>query len=186
MIIPRARFYRLGIAIQLFAAVLLLTIAQAEEWIRVSSGDKKVSALFPEDIRKNKQSQVERTIAGRVTTYFGEFHGEGIILAGSGASLPKLAQGRHKSVYATTKKGFLKEAEGTEISFKATTVDGVPARELIYKGGAYRGKGGSYNGRALVFIVNDRVYIVNSVIRKATPANEAAVAKLLDSVKVAK
>ena len=154
--------------------------------MRVSSRDKKVSALFPEDIRRNKQTQVDRTIAGRVTTYFGEYHGEGIILAGSGAALPKLAQKRHKSVYETTKKAFLKEAKGTEISFKTTTVDGVPARELIYEGSAYRGKGDSYSGRARFFIVNDRIYIVNSVISKATPANKAAGEKLLDSVKIAK
>ena len=138
----------------ILALSLLVPGVHADDWKRVTSKDKKVSALFPEDIRKNKQTQETRTIAGRVTTYFGEYHGDGVLLAGSGADIPKLAQGRDKSVYSTTKKGFLKEARGREVSFKTTKVDGVEGRELIYKGKAYRGKGGAYTGRALMFIVN--------------------------------
>ena len=183
---PLSRLHLWKIAIPILASLLLLPLAQADEWVRISSKDEKVSALFPEDIREKKQSQVERTIAGRVTTYFGEYHDDGIILAGSVADLPKLAQKRHKTVFETTKKGFLKEAKGTEISFKSTTVDGAPARELIYKGSAYRGKGDSYKGRALIFIVDGRLYIVNSVISKATPKNEAAGERMLSSVDVAK
>ena len=182
----RSHLHLWKITTPLLVSLLLLPFAGAEGWVRVSSKNNTVSALFPEDIRKQKQSQVERTIAGRVTTYFGEYHGDGIILAGSVADLPKLAQKRHKAVFETTKKGFLKEAGGTEISFKSTTVDGVPARELIYKGSAYRGKGDSYTGRALIFIVDGRLYIANSVISKATPENKAAGEKVLGSVKVAK
>lgn len=172
--------------VALLVSALMLPLASADDWVTVTSKDNKVSVLFPEDIKKNQQTQVERTIAGRVTTYFGESHGDGIILAGSGADLPKLARGRDNSIYSTTKKGFLKEAKGTEVSFKETKVDGVAARELIYKGKAYRGKGGAYTGRAVMFIVNNRVYIVNSVITKSTPANSAATKKMFDSVKVAK
>ena len=155
-------------------APIFLNVAHADDWVRVSSKDKKVSAMFPEDIRKSKQTQVTRTIAGRVTTYFGEHHGDGILLAGSGADLPRLARSRHKTVFETTKKGFLEEAKGTETGFKTTTVGGVPARELTFQGKAYRGKGGPYTGRALFFIVNDRIYIVNSVISKANATNKAA------------
>ena len=170
----------------LFGFLLTATPGLAGEWKKVTSKDGKVSALFPEDIRKKKQSQTERTLAGRVTTYFGEHYGDGIMLAGSGADLPRLARGRDKAVYDTTKKSFLKEAQGQEVSFKNTTVDGVAARELIYKGKAYRGKGGPYQGRALIFIANGRLYIVNSVMTKSNAANKAAEKKMVESVKVSK
>ena len=183
---PRSRFHPSRTAIQLVAFFLFTSVVQAKDWVRVTSKDKKVSALFPVDIRKNQKTQVTRTLAGRVTTTFGEHHGDGILLAGSGADLPKLAQGRDKSVYDTTRKNFLKEAKGKQVSFKTTKVDGVAARELIYKGKAYRGKGGAYTGRALIFIVNKRVYIVNSVITKSNAANAAAQKKMFGSVKVAK
>ena len=181
----RSNLHLWKIITPLLVTLMLLPVAGADEWLRISSKDGKVSALFPEDIREQKQTQVERTIAGRVTTYFGEYHGDGILLAGSGADLPKLAQKRHKAVFETTKKGFLKEAKGTEISFKSTTVDGAPAQELIYKGDAYRAKGGAYTARALMFIVDGRLYIANAVISKATPENKAAAEKLLSSIEVA-
>ena len=177
---------------KLFAAILftfsinLATSEGAEEWIRVGSKDGKISALFPNDIRKDLQTQTDRTIAGKVRSNFGEFHGDGIILAGSASDLPRLAiAAKAKMVFESSKKTFLEQAKGTQISFKETTVRGVAARELLYKGEGYQGKGDPYQGRAVFIIVNKRMYILNSVVSKATVENKAAEKKLFDSVRLA-
>jgi hypothetical protein len=168
----------------LFTA-LLLSPGNAEDWKRVSSKDGKLSALFPTDIKENLQTQTDKTIAGKVTSYFGEYYGDGILLAGSGADIPLLARAAGDSaIYDGSKKTFLDEAQGTEISFKEITVSGVPARELIYEGAAYRGEGEPYQGRAYLIMVNKRLYVINSVITKPTPENKADEEKLLTSIEV--
>lgn len=162
-----------------------LSSAFAEDWKRVSSKDGKISALFPENIADNPQTQVDKTAAGKVTSYFGEFYGDGYMVAGSGADIPMLAraagQGR---VFDASKKTFLDQAQGSEISFKETTVGGAPARELIYKGDAYQGKGDPYEARALFIMVDKRMYVINAVITDKNATTEAAAKKLFDSIQV--
>jgi hypothetical protein len=163
----------------------LLSPGNAEEWERVASKDGKLSALFPADIQNNSQTQTDSTPAGKVTSYFGEYYGDGIMIAGSGADIPMLARvAGNKAIFDGSKKTFLEQAKGTETSFEETTVAGAPARELIYKGDAYQGKGDPYLGRALFIIVNKRMYVINSVISKPTPQNKAAEEKLLNSIEV--
>ncbi|MFV1995790.1 MAG: hypothetical protein ACC661_10170 [Verrucomicrobiales bacterium] len=164
---------------------LLLSPGNAEEWKRVSSIDGSISALFPVDIRENLQTQTDKTLAGKVTSSFGEYHGDGILVAGSGADIPFLARAAgDAAIFKGSKQTFLDQAEGTEISFVETTVGGAPARELIYKGAAYRGAGEPYQGRAIFVIVNKRIYIINSVISKPTAENKAVEEKLLNSIEI--
>ena len=167
------------------AAALLATPAQAEEWKRVSSKDGKISALFPEDIRDNPQTQVDKTAAGKVTSYFGEFYGDGYLLAGSGADIPMLARAAGQNrVFDASKGTFLEQAKGTETSFKEIKVGDAPARELIYKGDAYQGKGDPYEGRALFIMVAKRMYVINAVITDKNATTEAAAKKLFDSIEI--
>ncbi len=63
---------------------------------------------------------------------------------------------------------------------------GAPARELIYKGDGYRGEGDPYKGRALLIMFKKRMYIINSVITKATDENKAMEKKLMESVETKK
>ena len=81
-----------SVSLACLAIAFLIAPLQAEEWKRVSSKDGKISALFPEDIRDNPQTQVDKTAAGKVTSYFGEHYGDGFLLAGSGADIPMLAR----------------------------------------------------------------------------------------------
>jgi hypothetical protein len=186
----RMRYSSFCNRIPLLAFFVLLTAlvcspAKAEDWTRVASKDGKFSALFPVDLRDNPQVEVDSTPAGKVTSYFGEYYGDGIVLAGSGADIPFLARAVGKSiVFDGSKDTFLKQAQGTEISFKETTVGGAPAYELLYKGDGYQGKGDPYQGHAFFIMVNKRMYCVNAVISKATPENEAAKKKLFDSMEV--
>ena len=164
---------------------LLLASGNAEDWERVGSKDGKVSALFPVNIKENVQTQTDKTLAGKVTSYYGEYYGDGLVLAGSGADIPMLARAAGNSpIFDGSKKTFLEQAEGTEISFKEITVGGAPAGELIYKGDAYQGKGDPYEGRARFIIVNKRMYVLNAVISKPTAENKAAAEKLLNSVEI--
>ena len=164
---------------------LFPTSSFAEEWKRVSSKDGKISALFPEDIRDNPQTQVDKTAAGKVTSYFGEYYGDGFMLAGSGADIPMLARAAGQDrVFDASKKTFLEQAKGTEISFQETTVGGAPARELVYKGDGYQGKGDPYEARALFIMVAKRMYVINAVITKSNAETEAAAKKLFDSLQV--
>ncbi|MGI9244213.1 MAG: hypothetical protein ACR2RV_25670 [Verrucomicrobiales bacterium] len=180
--------YRITLAtILLGVAALLPQSAVAEDWKRVTSKDGKISALFPVDIRKNPKTQVDRTLAGKVESKFGEYYGDGIMLAGSGSDIPRLAlAASDKRIFESSKKTFLAQAKGKELSFKASKLAGVTAWVLLYKGDAYQGKGEPYQGRAFFLIVNKRMYVLNSVISKATPANKASEKKLFDSVKVSK
>ena len=168
-----------------FCAFLFSPLCKAAEWKRVTSADGKISALFPVDIRDNPQQQTDRTPAGKVTTFFGEFTGDGILLAGSTSQIPILARAAgEKAIFDGSKKTFLDAAQGTETSFKQTTVAGTPARLLTYKGKAYRGKGNPYQGKALFIIVNKRMYVVNSVLTKASDKNRAATEKLFGSIEI--
>jgi len=171
----------------LFRFTLPATAGQAEEWHRVSSKDGNISALFPVDIRKDLQTQTDRTVAGKVKSQFGEHRGDGILTAGSGSDIPLLARGAgDNAIFNGSKKTVLTQARGTEIRFEKTSADGAPTRILVYKGDAYRGKWVPYQGRALFVIVNKRIYIINSVISKPTGENRAAEKKLLSSIKVKK
>ena len=180
--------YRIAFATILVAGATLPTPSvMADDWKRVTSKDGKVSALFPIDIRKNLQSQTDRTLAGKVESKFGEFYGDGIMLAGSASDLPRLAlAAKDQRVFESSKKTFLAQAKGKEMSFKASTVAGIPARVLLYKGDAYQGKGKPYQGRAVFMMVNKRMYVLNSVISKANVANKASEKKLFESVRVSK
>lgn len=167
------------------SAALLATSAPAEEWKRVSSKDSKISALFPEDIRDNPQTQVDKTAAGKVTSYFGEFYGDGYLLAGSAADIPMLARAAGANrVFTASKDTFLEQAQGTETSFKEIKVGGAPARELIYKGEAYQGKGAPFEGRALFIMVAKRMYVINAVITDKNATTEGAAKKLFDSIEI--
>jgi hypothetical protein len=169
----------------LFAALLSLTghfahQANAEDWVRVSSRDEKVSVLFPTDIQKTLKTQVDKTAAGKVESRFGDYMGDGIIFTASGSELPFLARAAgERIIFNNSKKTFLKQAEGTEVSFTETAIGGAPARALIYTGP-------NYKGRALFTIVNKRLYVINSQISKPSAANSAAEKKLFDSVEAQK
>ena len=159
----------------------------ADDWKRIKSKDSKISALFPVDIRKNPQTQTDRTIAGKVESKFGEYYGDGIMLAASASDLPRLAlAAKDQKIFESSKKTFLSQAKGKESSFKPSTIAGVPARVLLYKGDAYQGRGEPYEGRAVFMIVNKRMYVINSVISKGTAANKASEKKLFDSIQVSK
>ncbi len=183
---PASHRFTISAFLFLFTA-LLLSPGKAEDWKRIKSKDGKVSALFPVGIDKNVQTQIDKTVAGKVKSTFGEHHGDGILVAGSGADIPFLARAAgNKAIFNGSKKTFLDQAKGTEISFKETSADGAPARVLVYKGAAYQGKGDPYQGRALFVMVSKRLYVFNSVISKPTAENKATEKKLLDSIKVAK
>jgi hypothetical protein len=172
-------------AVFLGGAALFPGSAMAEDWKRIASKDGKISALFPVDIRKDAKTQTDRTLAGKVESKFGEFYGDGIMLAGSASDLPRLALAvSDQRVFESSKKTFLAQAKADELSFKASTVAGVAARVLLYKGDAYQGKGEPYQGRAVFMIVNKRMYILNSVISKANAANKASEEKLFGSIRV--
>jgi hypothetical protein len=154
--------------------------ANAEDWVRVSSQDGKVSVLFPTDIQKNLKTQVDSTAAGKVESRFGDHMGDGIIFTASGSELPFLARAAGSNIiFNNAKKNFLKQAEGTEVSFTETSVGGAPARTLVYTGP-------NYKGHALFTIVNKRLYVINSQISKPSAANSAAEKKLFDSVQAQK
>jgi hypothetical protein len=180
-----ARNFTLLPSFLFLVTALLLSSVNAEDWNRVTSKDGKLSALFPVDIKENLQTQTDKTLAGKVTSYFGEYYGDGIVLAGSGADIPMLARAAgNTAIFNGSKETFLEQAKGTEISFKEMTVSGAPAGELIYKGAAYQGKGDPYEGRARFIIVNKRMYVINAVISKPTAENKAAGEKLLNSVEI--
>ncbi len=171
----------------ILSTVLICPALQAGEWERINSKDGKISALFPKGIRDKAQTQIDKTPAGKVKSTFGEHYGNGILIAGSAADLPRLARtAGNKKVFSGSKKTFLNQAQGTEISFTKTTVDGVPAWALTYKGTAYRGKGQPYQGQALFVIVNKRIYIFNAVTTKPSSNNQALEKKLFTSIKVIK
>jgi hypothetical protein len=185
-ILSSSHLFSTSILLALCSFLLALPCG-AGEWKRVSSKDGKISALFPVDIGENPQSQVDKTPAGKVTSYFGEYYGNGILLAGSGADIPRLARvAGENAMFGGSKKVFLAQAKGTEISFKEAEVEGAPARVLLYKGKAYQGKGAPYEGKAIFIVVNKRMYVINSVISKASDANRAAEKKLFDSIQIKK
>ncbi len=100
-----------------FASLFILTVLlasplQADDWKRVSNKAGNLSALFPIDIKANIQTQVDKTAAGKVTSYFGEYHGEGILLAGSGADIPGIARlAGEGAIFKGSKETFLGEAK---------------------------------------------------------------------------
>ncbi|MCF6313506.1 MAG: hypothetical protein L3J39_13760 [Verrucomicrobiales bacterium] len=161
----------------------LLSPIHAEEWIRIHSESGDISALFPSDIKANPQTQTDKTLAGKVTSVFGEHRGDGILLAASAAHLPRVARASgEKAVLKASKKTFLTQAKGKEISFERIKVSGKNAMELRYKGDAYQGKGQPYQGRAVFLLLNNRVYIINSVISKANTENKAMEKKVFKSI----
>lgn len=179
--------YRRTFPFLIFFATFTSPSLRAGEWERISSKDDNISALFPKGIRDKTQTQIDKTPAGKVKSIFGEHHGHGILIAGSGADLPRLARSAgNKMIFSGSKKTFLDQAKGTETSFTKTTVDGVPAWSLIYKGAAYRGKGQPYQGQALFVIVNKRIYIFNVVTTKPSAENRELKKKLFTSIKVNK
>ncbi|MFK5923991.1 MAG: hypothetical protein QM496_17585 [Verrucomicrobiota bacterium] len=179
--------YRRILSFLILSTTLFCHSLQAEEWKRINSKDGNISALFPKGIQDKAQTQIDKTPAGKVKSTFGEYYGNGILIAGSAADLPRLARAAgHKNIFNGSKKTFLDQAKGTELSFTKTTVDDVPAWSLTYKGAAYRGKGEPYQGQALFVIVDKRIYIFNAVTTKPSTENQALEKKLFTSIKVIK
>lgn len=187
MQVSSANHHRRIFSFLILATALFCHSLQAGDWERIYSKDGKISALFPKGLREKAQTQIDKTPAGKIKSTFGEHHANGILIAGSAADLPRLARtAGNKKVFGGSKKTFLNQAKGTEISFTKTTVDGVPAWSLTYEGAAYRGKGQPYQGRALFVIVNKRIYIFNGVTTKPSLENQALEKKLFTSIEITK
>jgi hypothetical protein len=154
--------------------------AQGVEWVRIKSADGKISAEFPSEVQ-NLQTMTETTAAGKVETTFGVYDGDGVLLSGSGSGIPGLAKMLvgEGGLFNSSKKRLLAAGNGEEVSWKETKIGEFPARILEYKN-----KAGTevYTGKAAFILIGKRMYVLNAVMTKETPENQAMVDRLANSI----
>ena len=161
--------------------------AAAEEWYRVQSRDGRASVLFPfipEDVKELKT----RTPGGSVVTRVAEHQGDGILLSISASKLPRLAVSfaGPDFILENSKGGVLSSAIGREVSSEPLELDGAKAA-LVMRYEAAHFEDAShpgFSGLALFAFVDSYVYVINSMISKNTPDNEAMQDKLLRSFRL--
>lgn len=181
---------RLPKALTLCAVLLTsfgLPLALAQEWYRVESSDGRASVLFPnqaEDVRE----MVDKTPGGKVTTRVAEHQGEGIMLTISETKLPTMAMSfaGPKLIFSNAKGKVLGKAFGREISSESIEVDGADASMVLrYESVDFDDPNHpGYAGMAIFTIVEEYIYVINSMLSKATPGNEAMQEKLLGSLRI--
>ena len=168
--------------------VIGLPVVLADEWYRIESQDGRASVLFP-DRAEEMQELVDKTPGGNVVTQVAEYQGDGILMSISETKLPPLAAtfAGPKIIFKNSKGSVLKSALGREISSKRIEVAGADAAMMLrYESVDFDDEDHpGYTGLA-VFVIVDRkyVYVVNSMISKATPGNQAMQDKLLDSIRI--
>ena len=177
---------------RIFVIVVLgiigLPMALADEWYRVESNDGRASVLFP-DRAEEIQELVDKTPGGNVVTQVAEYQGDGILMSISETKLPPLAAtfAGPKIIFKNSKGSVLKSALGREISSKRIEVAGADAAMMLrYESVDFDDEDHpGYTGLAVFVIVDKKyVYVVNSMISKKTPDNQAMQDKLLDSIQI--
>ncbi len=161
--------------------------AAAEDWQRVRSQDGRASVLFPV-IPQDVQEIKTRTPGGAVVTQVAEYQSEGLLLSISASKLPRLAVtfAGPEFILKNSKGGVLSSAIGREVSTKPLELEGAKAA-LVMRYEAAHFEDAShpgFSGLALFAFVDSYVYVINSMISKNTPDNEAMQEKLLRSFRI--
>ncbi len=159
----------------------------AEEWYRVQSRDGRASVLFPfipEDVTELRT----RTPGGSVVTRVAEHQGDGILLSISASQLPRLAVrfAGPEFILDNSKGGVLSSAIGRELSSEPLELEGARAALVMrYEAAHFEDeRHPGFAGLALFAFVDSYVYVINSMISKSTPDNEAMQEKLLRSFRI--
>ncbi|NNE45788.1 MAG: hypothetical protein HKN37_03925 [Rhodothermales bacterium] len=150
--------------------------------------DKKASVLFPD--KPDKTETVSRkSPAGTIRTNIQRYEREGALLTINGTTLPRAALrfAGEKKILGNAAEGVLGKYYGKKVSEKRTTIDGAPAVVLDYRVPDYDDKDHpGYRGTAIALLVDDRLYVVNSILTKENPKAKAMQQKLLGSIRVHK
>jgi hypothetical protein len=173
----------------LIAMSLLAPQASAEEkWVRVMSEDQKASVLFP--AKPDKIETVSRkSPAGTISTHLTQYEREGVLLVINGTQLPRVALvfASSDKILSNAVEGLLAKYYGKKVSERRTNIDGEPAVVLRYLVPDYEDKDHpGYRGIGIAFIVDDRLYVVNSILTKEDPKARAKQQKLLGSIQIHK
>ena len=177
-----------SVAVLIATSVFALQASADEEWVRVMSEDNKASVLFP--AKPDKVEVVSRkSPAGTIQTHITRYEREGALLTINGTQLPgvALAFAGEKKILSNAVEGVLSKYYGKKVSEKRTTIDGAPAVILEYLVPDYEDKDHpGYRGTAVAVLVDDRIYVVNSILTKENPKSKAMQQKLLGSMRVHK
>ena len=161
--------------------------AEAEDWHLVESADGRASVLFPNPADEITEL-VDKTPAGSVVTRVAQHQGDGILLSISASELPRLAVrfAGPKVLFSNAKGGILNEAFGREISSRRIEIGNADAAmELRYEAVDFDDEQHpGYTGLAVFVLDGTRLYVVNSMLSKETPDNQAMQAKLLGSIRI--
>ncbi len=160
----------------------------AEDWHRVQSNDKKVSVLFPNKAETFK-TLTDKTPAGSVKTEVSTYEGDGVLFTISDSKIPGLAltfagSGTilKNAAASVVSKAFAKLDSSTN-----QKIDGAPGVVVRYEASDFKKKDHpGYHGIAIIFIVDGRLYTINSILSKESADNKAAQEKLLKSIQVGK
>lgn len=167
--------------------IVATVAASAEEWYRVESADARASVLFPNPADELTEL-VDKTPAGAVVTRVAKHQGDGILMSISGSTLPKLAVrfAGPNIIFSNAKGGVLKEAFGKEVSSRRIEVENADAAlELRYEAVDFEDEAHpGYTGLAVFVMDGTHLYVVNSMLSKNTPDNQAMQAKLLGSIRI--
>lgn len=159
----------------------------ADDWHSVRSSNGKASVLFPV-VPSNVKELKTHTPGGTIVTRVAEYQDKGIILTISDTKLPRLVEafGGPQFVLDNSKKNVLSNAFGREISSQALHIKGAKAALVMHYDAAHlwNEKHPGFAGLAMIAFVGSDVYVVNSMISKDTPGNEAMQEKMLKSFRV--
>ena len=162
-------------------------IASAEDWYRVNSGDGKASVLFPNRAEEVREL-VDKTPGGKVVTRVSEHQSEGILMSISETKLPPLAMSfaGPKLIFSNAKGIVLSKVFGRETSSERSEITGADAAMVMhYESVDFDDENHpGYAGLAIFLIVDRHIYVVNSMLSKDTPNNQAAQEKLLGSIQI--
>jgi len=178
-------------ALRLLAVAALLGFAPAavlaEDWYRIESGDGKASVLFPNRAEEVREL-VDKTPGGKVVTRVAEHQDESVMLTISETKLPRLAMSfaGPKLIFSYAKGIVLNKAFGKEISSEPQEIGGADAAIVMrYEAVDFEDENHpGYAGLAVFLIVDTHIYVVNSMLSKATPDARAVQEKLLGSIQV--
>jgi hypothetical protein len=168
--------------------------ANAGEWHRIFSVDRRASVMFPIPVDENKvKTTVDKTPAGKATTRMLEYQDEGMLFTISGTELPWLAirLAGETMIMQKSKEGLLSKAYSNETSYdQYDGLKGPTAMLLEYDSANLNMEGHQgFKGFAVLFVLDEKLYMVNSMLEKGTDGatrdkNLAAQEKLLKSIEI--
>jgi hypothetical protein len=86
-----------------------------------------------------------------------------------------------KRIIEGTRKGLVKDVQGTEVSFRETRFLGKPAHELVYDMPA-QSDGRPVRGRSMIFFRNKRLYVFSVELSEDHPEDDLS--RFFDSVQI--